>query len=168
MFFKKSQSSLEFLIIFGIGFSLILIIGGIFMSFFFAEKQNLDTTVLNQIGERITSSIEKIFFLGIGNKMTLDFKFPEMIHNISIYHKNNLTNPNKSFDYLNISYYYNENISYLIFLTSKNYVRFNCSGCYHNFSSNISYFNDSSDFSVGDKKLKIESFKDYVNIGFVK
>ena len=169
-FFKKSQSSLEFLFIFAIGFSIIAILGGIFFTYSSDAKDTLDEKQLSKIGDELMSNIEKIYFLGSNNMITFNSKFPEGIQNFTIVHKNNsnLTTVIE-FDYLNITYISNGKINSNIFSTNENYIRFNCSKCYHTNNINgtyTSYFN-SSDFTGGSKKLKILSKGSYVQIDFI-
>ena len=59
---KKAQSSLEFLIIFGIGFIMIIALSGVFFSYSSEAKLSLDKTQLEKIGGELISNIEKIYF----------------------------------------------------------------------------------------------------------
>ncbi|MDA3855803.1 MAG: hypothetical protein PF569_06070 [Candidatus Woesearchaeota archaeon] len=164
---KKSQSSLEFLIIFGIAFTLILVMGALFYGFFTGEKTTLDTKHLEQIGLKIMTESEKVYFLGNGNKKTISTDFPEGITNISIIHYNQSS---LSFDILEISYYGDKDIYSLYFQPQEEYVRFNCTKCTHvtSLAKNYSYYNQSSDFSQGAKRIEVRSLGDYVSIDFVK
>lgn len=162
---KKSQSSLEFLFIFGIAFALILLMSSLFWGFFQGEKSTLDKAHIENIGNRIISEVEKVYYLGNGNKKTINTDFPENIENISITHYNQSS---LSFDVLKISYY-GEGESYpLFFETQEAYVRFNCTSCHHNYTTNISTYNDTFDFTEGTKRIEIKSFGDYVSIDFIK
>ncbi len=170
---KKSQSSLEFLIIFGVGFFMIIVLSGVFLSYSTGAKSSLDKSQIENIGNGIMENVEKIYFMGDGNRVTYNVNFPEGIKNMSIYHMN-LSNSTDDiyFDYLNISYYYEGSgeISN-IFTTNENYIRFNCSRCYHGpiiNGSGVSYFNYTSDFAGGPKKIRIYSMGDYVNIEFIR
>jgi hypothetical protein len=167
---KKAQSSLEFLMIFGIGFSIIMVLSGIFFGYFNAEKETLDSKHLQNIGEELIGNIDKIYFLGNGNRITLNTKFPEGIENITIYHiiDKNVSGTNISFDYLNISYIGGGKIISQIFTTSEPYIRFNCTRCYHNLTTNISHYNDTSDFTGGFKRIRIESKGNWVSMDFIK
>lgn len=167
MFKKKSQSSLEFLMIFGIGFTIILILAGIFFSYFNGEKNTLDSKHLDNIGNEIIQNVEKIYFLGSGNRITINTNFPSGIDRIGIRHYENITVNSQqiSFDYLEILTITNET---LMFNPNEHYVRFNCSECYYDTSLNLSYFNDTSIYSGGNKKIRIESKEDFVDISFVR
>lgn len=167
---KQSQASLEFLMIFGIGFSIILILTGVFFGYFNSEKETLDAKHLQNIGEELMSNVEKIYFLGNGNRVTLNTKFPEGIENVTIYHiiDKNISGVNVSFDYLNFSYISGGKIQSQIFTPNEPYIRFNCTRCEHSLTENISYYNDTSDFTGGFKRIKIESKGDWVTIDFVK
>jgi len=54
---KKSQASLEFLSIFGIGFSIIVILGGLFVVYSGEAKEGLDKVQLENIGRSLMSNI---------------------------------------------------------------------------------------------------------------
>lgn len=168
---NKSQSSLEFLLIFGIGFTLTVILGGIFFTYSYDAKSELDQKQITKTCDELMSNIEKIYFLGNNNMITLTSKFPDGIDNFTIVHINNSNlTTSMEFDYINVSYISNNVLVSNIFSTKENYIRFNCSSCYHTVKVNgnyTSYFN-TSDFSGGVKKIKITSKSDYVQIDFVK
>jgi uncharacterized protein (UPF0333 family) len=164
---NKAQSSLEFLMIFGIGLAIIMVMSGLFFGYFNSEKATLDSRFLEKIGQDIMEKTEKVYFLGDGNKVTIKTKFPDNIQNISI-HRKNISG--LEFDILNITYIANQNINFLIFTANEPYIRFNCTRCYQNntLNPNVSYFNDSSDFSPGSKRITVESYGDWVGIDFDK
>lgn len=158
---KKSQSSLEFLMIFGIGFLLVTALSGIFFTYSMGAKKQLDRQQIENIGDDIISNAEKVYYLGEGNRLTMKTKFPEGIKNLSIHHIENKTNEygeNVSYDYLNITYFQKRKIISSIFTPSDLDVRLNCSGnrCNHVPSRNLSYYN-SSVASSGLKEIRIES-----------
>ncbi len=168
---KKSQASLEMLLIFGITFTVILILGGIFFNYSTGAKNTLDEKQLEKTGNELITNIEKIYFLGNNNMITFSANFPEGIDNFTIVHKNTTDGTtNFEYDYLNISYISDKEIIDTIFTSNENYIRFNCSKCYHTTNINgsyISYFN-SSDFSGGAKRIKIQSKGDYIQLDFIK
>jgi len=168
-FFKKSQSSMEYLIIFGMALFLITIIGGVFFTYSNQSKNKLDQEQLDLIGKKIISNVEQIYFYGEGNRIPFKTTFPDKIENFTIVHVNKT---GKTFDYLNISYYDGENeLKSSIFLTKELYIRFNLTN-YEKHTPNIggnwiSYVNESYLFSSGPKTIRIESFGSYVGIEFV-
>lgn len=169
-FSNKAQSSLEFLIIFGIGFTIIVVLGGIFFTYSTDARDELDQKQLRKTGDEIISNVEKIYFLGNNNMITLTSKFPDGIENFTIIHKNTSDGvTTKEFDYLNISYISGGEVVSNIFAANENYIRFNCSLCYHspNINGNYTSHYNSSDFSGGVKKIKIISKNEYVQIDFV-
>jgi len=175
MFLKKSQSSLEFLMIFGIGFLIILGLTSIFITYFNGEKNTLDKKHMENIGDSIIDNVEKIYFLGKGNRITMDTKFSEGISNLTIEHMN-VSDPSGApgdrlyFDLLKIEFYTDEGVGSQVFETNELYVRFNCTKCYQTPRVNgswISYFNY-SDYNPGFKKIRFESFGDWVSMDFVK
>jgi len=72
------------------------------------------------------------------------------------------------YDQLSLWVYSGESLIPIVFGTQKNHIRFNCTNCYHNYTTNISYYNNSSMFSSGARQLQIESYGDYVSIDFKK
>jgi len=164
---KKCQSSLEFLMIFGIGFTIILILSGVFFNYFNQEKNSLDTQHLENLGNQLMQNIEKIYFLGSGNRVTINTNFPEQIESFSVVHKNNVTvgTENISYDYLSVVLL--DNTTH-VFTPNEIYIRFNCKDCTHNLTTNVSYVNDSSFLTAGKKKIRIENKGDFVEIAFIR
>ncbi len=178
MQFKKSQSSLEFLTIFGIALVLILVLSGIFFSYSSGASESLGEDQIRKIGNTIMNNVAKIYFLGSGNKITVKASFPDGIGNISIIHMNisNSSGDYNQFDILNISYGNNGGGNSLtlnsnIFYTNELYIRFDCNRCTNTTPINgnwISYYNDTSDFSQGAKRISIKSSNNTVYIDFIK
>jgi len=166
-FLKKSQNSLEFLMIFVIGFIIIILFGAIFFNYSLESKSYLDKNQIDRIGNEIVTNIEKIYFLGNNNMITLNSNFPDGIENFTIVHINFT---DRYVDYINISYYDEKNINHEIFQMSENYIRLNCTLCNHTTNINgnyTSYFN-SSDFSEGAKRIRILSKGNFIEISFTK
>ncbi len=168
---EKSQASLEFLMIFGIGFFIVMILGGIFFSYFNEGRSKLNSEHLQNIGTSMIEHIEKVYFLGNNNRLSVKFNFPDNVVNMSIHHKKNEVNGvNVSFDYLNISYMAGGDIQDMILTTKEPYIRFNCSkqeSCHHDLINNISYYNATYNYAQGVKTLQFESYSDYVAMDFV-
>ena len=161
----KAQSSLEFLAIFGISFMIIILLGGIFFTYSSGAKTNLDKKQLERIGDEIVSNVEQIYFLGDGNRVTIQTKFPDDIVNMTIYHKNQ---SGLSFDYLTFTHYNDDILVESSFEPNDYYVRFNCTNCHHVINGpdgNLSFYNQ-SDFAGGTKSIRIESYGDYVAVDF--
>ncbi len=160
---KKSQSSLEFLLIFGIGFFLILLMGGVFFTFSSEAKQNLDRKQLTKISNDIMTNIENVYFLGNGNRITMDVNMPEGIENITIHHYNV---SGDSYDYLNFSFYLNQKFVSEIIIPKETYIKFDCSDC-SKLNENLSYF-PIYDINPGPKRIRFESKGDYVDVNFIR
>lgn len=168
MFSKKGQSSLEFITIFGIAFAILISIGALFLGYFNSSKESLDADYLQKTGLEIMSNVEKIYFLGHGNRLSIDLKFPRGVRNISIHHYNNVLLPSGeigNFDYLNITQVEEGMSLDHVFHPYEMYIRFNCSGCSHDNVKNISWFN-STVASEGFRKMRFESKGDWVEISF--
>ncbi len=168
---RKAQSGMEFLAIFAIGFSLIVIFTGIFFTYFTGEKEAIDKKHIEKIGHEIISNVEKIYFLGEENRVTIDTKFPKGIVDLRIHHVYNYTLPvtgeNVSYDYLNISYVSDGDVYSMLFEPREMYIRFNCTICYHNTTHNFSYYNESL-HGEGFRRIRFESMGDWVAVDFMQ
>ncbi len=159
---KKSQTSMEFMSIMGIGFVLIALIGGIFFTVSNDARDNLDTTQIQNIGRLFIENIEKIYFQGSGNRITISASFPQDILNMTIFHGNSTSG---QFDMLNITYVVGDEEKSQIYYPNELYIRFNCTTCIQR--GNYSIFNE-SDYSPGAKNIRIESKGTFVDVMFVK
>ncbi len=169
---KNAQSSLEFLIILGIGLFIIVLFGVLFFSYTNSAKSALDRQQLDIVANRLISEIEKIYFLGDGNRVTLNLAFPNGIENFSIIHMN-ISNGTDfiQLDYLNFTYFVEgggKNSD--LYFTKEHYIRFNCSNsCTQTANINgnwTSNFNGSY-FSSGVKQIRLQSRGEYVEINFL-
>ena len=164
----KSQVSLEFMIIFGISFFIVMSLVGIFFTYSGEASREIDRKYIDRTANKIINEIENVYYLGYGNRVTLKFNFPENIFNVTIGHFNNIVNGETiKFDTLNFEVLGdNENLN-LTYMTNLPSIRFNCSiSCSH--SSSVSYFNDTSLFAQGPKEVRIESFGSYVSVDFIR
>jgi hypothetical protein len=174
---NKNQVSVEYLILISVVFGLIFTLIGLFISDSQGVTSTLDKKHIQKVFKEITSQISKIYFLGDKNRVTFKTMFPDGILNLSIYHiENKLVEGNiTSFDYFAITYYQGGVETEDHFIASKNYIRFNCStNCLTKIISSgaetksVTYWNDTSVFGAGDKKILIESQGDWVSIDFVR
>lgn len=168
---KKAQSSVEFLIILGIALTIIMILSGVFFSYFNSAKQNLDKQQLTNIGNDLISNIERIYFMGSGNRITQQSNFPDGIVNFTIEHFNisNGTNYNQ-FEVINITFYDSIAESSLLFYPIETYVKIDCDRCQNTTPLNgnyTSYFNQSM-FSQGPKEIRLETRGDTVYLSFTR
>jgi hypothetical protein len=161
---SKAQASMEYLIIFGIAVALITITGAIFFSYVNESKTALDQKQVEKMGTEIVNNIEKIYFLGSGNRVTMKMTFPDNLINFTIHHRKINGEP---FEFLNISYYWEDQKVSSIFTPNQLYVRFNCTNCYYDTVRNISYY-DASDSSLGAKQIQLTSKGTFVSVDFVK
>lgn len=171
----KAQSSLEFISIFAIGFLITLAMAAIFVTYSFESKEMLDRTQTNKIFVEIIENSQQIYFLGQGNRITLNVKLPQGIENLTIEHRNisDRNNPGQyiQYDFINVSFTDDSNrLISIPYETNQIYIRLNCSiRCLHTANNNgnwTSYFNETSDFSGGARQIRIESKGDYIDIGF--
>lgn len=158
----KGQGSLEFLMIFGIGFLLIMIMAGVFFTFSGEAKQSLDKKQLEKIGRDIMNNVENVYFLGSGNRITMNLNMPDGIENITIKHIND---SGEVYDYMEFSFYQNKNLVSEVYLPKENYIQFDCTDCAQ--SGNVSSY-PIYDLNPGPKRLRIESKGDWVAIDFIR
>jgi hypothetical protein len=170
---KSSQISMEYMIITGIAFTIIFVLIGYFVTDSQGTISTLDQKHIKKTFSELTSEISKIYFLGEGNRETFKTIFPSSIANLTIHHIENRTvnGTITSFDYFAVKYVNEEDEDY--FFTSENYVRFDCFGnCTTDIISSgtetqsVTYWNDPTVFSQGDKKIIIESRGDVVSVDF--
>ena len=166
---KKAQASLEFLIILGIAFVFILMLGGVFFSFSNTSQNSLDTQQVEKIGNELMTNVEKIYFRGVGNKIQYEARFPEAIQNMSIHYIND---GSKNFTYLNVTRISGSQISSQVFFPRENYIQFICNNCQNtapiNYSSNFTLYFQKEDFSQGTKTIEIKSLQERVQLEFIK
>lgn len=170
---KKAQSSLEFLSIFAISFTIIIILGGIFFTYSSEAKTDLDKDQIDRVFLDIMNNVDQIYFLGVGNRVTQKLSFPNNINSISIVHKNESLGGGEyqEFDYLNVSI---QNVGFtqdLIYFPSQTYIRFNCTSSCDVETSNvdgnwISYYSYENT-NAGAKQIRIENKGDFVAIDFL-
>ncbi len=87
---SKAQISVEYLIIIGVSFA-ILIPGGYF--FYNYSKSSNDATIrtqINQMGTAIITSAESIYGLSDGSLVTLDLRYPKNVRDIYVLGGNEL------------------------------------------------------------------------------
>ena len=165
---KRSQSSFEFLLLFGIVFLIIISMVGIFINYSNEISRKFDKEYLDNIANEIILKVENVYYLGQDNRITLNFNFPKNIKNITFIHINN-TIDDIELDILQFEVYDDTRIYNISYLTRESFIRFNCSiNCTSNSNGDISYFNYSEDFFSGPKKIRIESKKDFVAIDFIQ
>lgn len=166
---KKSQAAFEFLMIFGIAFSIILIIAGFFMDFSSSESNKLDRNYLDKVFNEVTAEITKVYFSGVGNRIQLNLNFPNKIKNITLHRKTNTDSQGKkiTFSYINISIGENSdtesNLIELIYLLDEVNINLVCDINCENITKTdeiIYYYNSKEYFLEGRKKLQIESLED--------
>lgn len=147
--------------------ALIVVMGGLFFTYSMGAKASLDQEQIEQIGEQIVSSAEKIYFLGKGNKITIKTNFPEGIENITIHNTTqNQSGINITYSYLNISYFNENGRVSSIFLPNDNYINIRCEYC--DIGLNETYIFNETSINGGPKRIKVESKGDYVVVDFVK
>lgn len=163
---KKGQASLEYISIFGIIFVIIAVAGGIFFSYTNSAKESLDKKQINKIGQEIINNVQKIYFFGDGNRVTITPTFPQGIEEISIHHINQSGN---NYYYINITVLNQDVYESLIFETTEDDIPFGCKNCTINdtiIGHNISSFNNMY-FGQGSKRIKIESINDTTYVDFM-
>lgn len=166
---KKSQSSMEFLIILGIAFTFIILLGGIFISYSNSSQKNLNSDQIEKIGDELIAEIEKIYFRGSGNKIQYKANFPNDITNMTLHHRINGAN---NFTYLNITQIGDGQEVSHIFLPEENYIKFVCLNCSNptptDFSNEFTQQFRREDYSAGSKTIAISSQNNRVELEVIR
>ncbi len=158
---RKTQSSFEYLIIFGIAFSILILVFSLFYRSLEGGKSSVSMEQVKKIGNTIISSVEKVYYLGEGSRITIKVSFPDNINDMYIYHKNNsgtimdILVINSSTDSGNVIEYFYPNTEE---------IRFNFSSGISFTTGNYTYLNEKSFFSGGIKNVRFTSMGDYVSI----
>jgi len=162
---RKAQASFEYLAIFGMGLALIVIVGGIFFVYTYSAKSSLDFQQVDKIGNEIIDNSEKIYFLGTGNRITLNPVFPQGIENFTIHQINE---SGYNYGYLNFTLVRDGELVHVIFEPQEAYVRLECTKCYKAVSAthNVSWYN-ATNFHQGSKTIRIESMGTFVSVDFM-
>ena len=117
---KKSQSSFEFLLLFGIVFLIIISMVGIFINYSNEISRKFDKEYLDNIANEIILKVENVYYLGQDNRITLNFNFPKNIKNITFVHINNTIN-NVELDILQFEVYDDNRIYNISYLTRESF-----------------------------------------------
>ncbi|MBU0757654.1 MAG: hypothetical protein KKF44_06295 [Nanoarchaeota archaeon] len=93
---KRCQVSMEFLMIFGFAFTMLVPLIIVFQIQSGQTRDNLNVNQILNIGTRIIDKVESIYYLGEPSKTTLKVMFPDHIEDITIdnrefvfYYRNN-------------------------------------------------------------------------------
>ena len=169
---KKSQISVEYLIIFGISLTVILILVGVFFNYSDEVSKKLDEDFLETFSSNLIQNVEKIHFLGIGNKMTLKVSFPSNVINIT-FEETITTQNGENFitNYINITYLSTKGQNSLIRQTNSNFIKVGCSNeciTINKANKNISYYDNIEVLNGGPKQIKIENKGDFVSVDFYR
>lgn len=162
---KKNQSSIEYLVIVGLAFSLIAVLGGLFLKTSVESKEVLDVEAINKNMNALMDVVEKIYLQGYGERITLIQTYSDNIENITIVHINgaDMGSGPVFFDYINVSYFTGrgpEGKAYVTYQPSENYIRINCTLCTYEATADpdiyVSYYNESL-FAGGNKRIRVSS-----------
>lgn len=162
---KKAQASLEYMSIFALAAVLIVTVGGLFFAYTHSAKESLDRKQINKIGTELLTNIEKVYFFGDGNRVTMDINFPKGIESLQIY---NINESGDNYFYFNISTISGGVVQNMIFETKEDYIKLNCKECVKTYpgTNTIFTYNQSYLFQ-GFKQLRIEAINDSVYTDFV-
>ncbi len=81
---KKSQSSMEYLLLVGIAMALIIPLTIIYISYSATAEDTIISEHINKIGTTIVNSAQEVYYHGKPSKTTLEINFPKNIDNIII------------------------------------------------------------------------------------
>jgi hypothetical protein len=161
---KKAQISLEFVIIFGIGLTLILVLGSMFFSFSSSQQAELGKNQLSKILEELSIKGEQIYFRGNGNKITYKASFPEGITNFSIHWINESGVFYSYFEIEESASGFSR--SHFSPISSEN-ILFACEHCFNDSNENKSFWYQDYMFSSGPKTIVIKAKNNQVYFDFL-
>ncbi|MFW5852677.1 MAG: hypothetical protein ACOCUR_01480 [Nanoarchaeota archaeon] len=81
---KKSQSAIEFMMIIGVAFTLMIPALFIFQQFGSQANEKVVSSQIISFGREIISSIESMYYYGESSRTTIRFNFPEKITDVYI------------------------------------------------------------------------------------
>ena len=162
---RKAQSSFESVLIFGISFTLVLIVAGYFVLFSNSATTNLDESQQDKIFRDVISKASRVYYQGNGNRLTIDATLPDGIESISIHQA--INGSGYQFNYLNVTYLIGSfGTSSLLFFPDELEVRMNCTvSCIYTGTTGV--FLDEH-IVEGPKQIQVQSKGDYVEIDFVR
>ncbi len=80
----KAQSAVEFMMIIGIAFTLLIPAMFIFQQFSTQSNEDIITAQINSFGREIISAAESMYYYGESSKSSIGFSFPERIRDMRI------------------------------------------------------------------------------------
>lgn len=81
---RKAQSAIEFMMIVGIAFTMLIPALFIFQQFSSQANEKVISAQVNAFGRELISAAESMYYYGEFSKTTLQFNFPEQITDMSI------------------------------------------------------------------------------------
>ncbi len=141
---KRVQASIEYIIVFSLAFIVLLPMIYMFQGYSTKSSEQIVTSNIAVIGNDIVNAAESVYYMGSDSRLTLDETMPEGIKNITL---------TRDWD---------KGINEVVFeLRNNNTIAFFC-------NVNIDGSFDTSDFSAGLKRVRVEakndSRYDYVSI----
>ena len=155
---NKAQISLEYLIIIGLSFAVLIPTGYFFYSYSQSSSEETVRLQISQLGSEMVNNAESIYGLADGSLLTLDLKYPSNVRNIYILNSKELI----------INYELSSGVNDAVFFS-----RIPLSGAYYlngslcNLPCENSTFSDTA-LQSGKHSLKFESKTSYVVISLVK
>lgn len=81
---KNTQSSVEYLILFGITISIITILFSFFNQNYSRSIDEINRKKIENIQSEISKQIEKVYYTDEGSKRTISLNFPNVVNNLSV------------------------------------------------------------------------------------
>jgi len=151
---KSAQISIEYMIIIGLSFAVLIPTGYFFYSYSQSSNEETSRLQISQLGNEMLKNSESIYGLADGSLVTLDLKYPSNVRNIYVLNSNELI----------VNYELSSGVNDAVF-----YSRVPLSGLYYLNGSacnppcaNSTFTNESA--QPGKHSLKFESRTSYVLI----
>lgn len=144
-FFKKGQSSFEYILV--VGMVMLFIVSGVGFIYNYSQRSNNDVALANigKAGQDILLTADKVYYIGSDSWETIKVNIPSNVKEIYIMNNNELVIEYESFGGISESVFFSD-----INLTTPNVV------------GNKKYISDEP--HVGVAVIKVTSYGSYVNI----
>lgn len=110
MFWRKAQSSVEYMFIVVLALTLILPASFLFFDFSKSSEDAVIGSQINRVGNEILATTEQVYVIGNGSRVTLELVLPETLESVVIYDEVELV----------ISYHTQTGLSQAVFFSGLN------------------------------------------------
>ena len=154
---KKAQSAIEFMMIIGIAFTMLIPALFIFQQFGSQANEQVISAQINGFGREMITAIESMYYYGESSRTTIEFNFPRQINDMQI---NTPINQTGYYELVIEADLYGGDADFVYFtrvpIANESY-KINPEPYFSNLDADISPRRDA--FARGVKKFRIEAIK---------